>query len=137
MAKTKLPLTALLVLQVVAFVIYPPAYFQRAPQAAVLPPALLLLFVGALVALNSDALSPENARNSLVFIQGINIVVRLMTLFPNLKTPAGNWAWALLVAQIVGMALSWYTMVAMDDYSLRAFVKKKEGDGHGEMTSTA
>jgi hypothetical protein len=126
MSKVKLPLTAILVLQVLAFIIYPPAYFQRAPQAAVLPPALFLLFVAALVGLNSGALSRENTRNSLVFIQGINIVVRMMTLFPNLKTPDGAWAWGLLITQLLGIGLSWYTMVAMENVSLRGFLSKDE-----------
>lgn len=126
MSKTKIPLAALLVIQVVAFIIYPPAYFQRAPQAAVLPPTLLILFVAALIGLNSGALSPENTRNSLVFVQGINIVVRMMTLFPNLKTPEGEWAWALLVTQLMGIALSWYAMVAMENLSMRGFLSKKE-----------
>lgn len=126
MSKTKIPLAVLLGIQVVAFLIYPPAYFQRAPQAAVFPPALLILFVAALVGLNSGALSAENTRNSLVFVQGINLVVRMMTLFPNLRTPEGNWAWALLITQLVGIALSWYAMVAMDDVSMHSFITKKD-----------
>ena len=125
MSNVKLPLAVLLVLQVVAFIIYPPAYFQRAPQAAVLPPALLILFVAALVGLNSGALSAENTRNSLIFIQGINVVVRIMTLFPNLRTENGDWAWALLITQVLGIALSWYAMVAMEDLSMHGLLTKE------------
>ncbi len=126
MSKIKVPLVALLVIQVVAFLVYPPAYFQRAPQAAVLPPTLLILFAAALIGLNSGVLSAENTRNSLVFVQGINVVVRMMTLFPNLKTPEGEWAWALLVTQLMGIALSWYAMVAMENLSMRGFIGKKD-----------
>jgi hypothetical protein len=43
----------------------------------------------------------------------------MMIFFPNLKTPAGNWAWALLITQIIGIALSWYTMVAIERRPLR------------------
>ncbi len=50
----------------------------------------------------------------MIFVQGLNAVVRLMTLLPNLKTPANEWAWGLLAAQIVALALSWYTMVALE-----------------------
>jgi hypothetical protein len=83
------------------------------------------LFAAAIVGLNSGALSAENARNSLVFIQGINIVVRMMTLFPNLRTPGGDWAWALLITQLVGIALSWYVMVAMEGMSMHGLLTKK------------
>ena len=114
MSKSKLPLIALLVLQVVAFLIYPPNYFQRAPQAAVMPPALLILFALGLVGLYTGTLSPENGRNLLIFVQGINTVVRLMSLFPNLKTPDGDWAFALLICHVVGLGLSWFTMVEME-----------------------
>ena len=132
----KLRLAALLIIQVVAFIIYPPAYFQRAPQAAVLPPSLLVLFVAALIGLNSGALSPENSRNSLVFIQGINVVVRMMTLFPNLRTPEGNWAWALLITQIIGIALSWYAMVVLEDTSMQGLLTKKAGHDKAQKAQT-
>jgi len=110
MSKVKLPMTALLVLQVVALILYPPTFFQRAPQAAVLPPALFLLFVLALAGVNTNTLTLEGTRSLLIFVQGINIVVRLMMLFPNLKTSAGTWAWALLVLQLIGIGLSWFLM---------------------------
>lgn len=118
--KNKLPLVVLLLLQVIAFLIYPLSYFQRAPQAAVMPVALLVLFGLAVVGINTGTLSMEGTRSLLVFIQGINLVTRVMTLFPNLKTAAGNWSWGLLIAQVIGMALSWYTMVAMEHRSLHA-----------------
>lgn len=126
MSNHKLPLAVMLIVQVVAFLIYPPAYFQRAPQAAVLPPSLLVLFIAALVGLYTGVLSVENARNSLVFIQGINLVVRIMTLFPNLRTPTGDWAWALLITQGVGIALSWFAMVTIEKVSMRKLMAKTD-----------
>jgi hypothetical protein len=107
-------LIVLLVLQAVAIIIYPPVFFQTAPQAAVLPPALFILFVIALVAMNSGWLSPVAGRSSLIFVQGINIVVRLMMLLPNLKNAAGNWDLLLLVVQIIAIGLSWYSITQMD-----------------------
>ena len=120
MSNSKLPVIVLIALQIIAILIYPPAYFQRAPQAAVMPPALLIFLAVALVTINTGALSLEGGRNLLVFVQGINVVVRMMTLFPNLRTPAGDWAWGLLVAQLIGLAVSWYTMVKMEDYPMHA-----------------
>jgi ABC-type transport system involved in multi-copper enzyme maturation permease subunit len=114
MHSSRTQLIVLLVLQAVAIIIYPLAFFQAAPQAAVLPPALFILFVIAIVAMNSGWFSAEAGRTSLIFVQGINIVVRLMMLFPNLKNAAENWDWLLLIFQIVSMVLSWYTITQME-----------------------
>ena len=107
-------LIGLLILQAVAVIIYPPAFFQTSPQAEVLPPTLFLLFAVALVAMNTGTLSPVAGRTSLVFVQGVNIVVRLMMFLPNLRLANGNWDWALLVIQIIGIALSWFTITQME-----------------------
>ncbi|HOT91771.1 MAG TPA: hypothetical protein PLJ78_03370 [Anaerolineae bacterium] len=114
MSNPRTQLIVLLVLQAIAVIIYPPAFFQSAPQAAVLPPALFILFVAALVAINSGWLSPIAGRSSLIFVQGVNIVVRLMMLLPNLKDASGAWNWLLFVIQIVGIALSWYTITQIE-----------------------
>ena len=114
MSNRRTQLIVLLVLQAVAIIIYPPAFFQTAPQAAVLPPALFILFMIAVVAMNSGWFSAEAGRTSLIFVQGINIVVRLMMFFPNLKNAAGNWDWLLLSLQIIAMVLSWYTITQVE-----------------------
>ncbi len=114
MSNQRTQLIVLLVLQAVAVLIYPPAFFRTAPQAAVLPPALFILFAVALVAMNTGGLSPIVGRSSLAFVQGVNIVVRLMMLLPNLKNAAGNWDWLLLILQVIAMSLSWYTMTQME-----------------------
>jgi predicted ABC-type exoprotein transport system permease subunit len=118
MSRIRLPLVVLLALQVIACLIYPPAYFLRAPQAAVMPAALMVLFILAIVGINTGTLSMEGTRSLLIFIQGINLVIRLMSLFPNLISRDGSWAWGLLITQIIALALSWYTMVAMEHRSL-------------------
>ncbi|HQE92124.1 MAG TPA: hypothetical protein PLH19_05610 [Anaerolineae bacterium] len=114
MSKQRLQLIILLVLQAVALIIYPPAFFQTAPQAAVLPPGLFILLAIAWVAMNNGWLSPEAGRSALIFIQGINIVVRLMMLLPNLKNAAGNWNGLWLGIQIAALGLSWYTITQME-----------------------
>jgi hypothetical protein len=128
MSKHKLPeipTIALFILQVIALLLYSPAYFQRSPQAIVMPPALLILFVLALVGINSEAMSLSAGRSLLVFVQGINIVVRMITLFPNLKAPDGNWAWALLLLQGIGIAISWYTMLKLESFPMQTLKLKK------------
>ena len=115
----KSPMIHLLVIQVIALLLYPLPFFDRAPQAAIMPPTLFILFLVAVVATNTGSLSLEAGKTSLVFIQGINIVVRMIMFFPNLKTPEDTWAWSLLITQIIGIALSWYTMVAIEQRPLR------------------
>jgi len=114
MSNQRTQLIVLLALQIVAIILFPPAFFRQAPQAAVLPPAMILLFVLALVAMNYGWMPAASGRTSLVFVQGVNIVVRLMMLFPNLRNAAGNWDWLLLILQITAMALSWYTITQME-----------------------
>jgi len=126
MLNQRLSLIGLLVLQIIAVLIYPPAFFQRAPQAAVLPPALLILFSLAIVGMNSSVLTPDAGRNSLAFIQGINIVVRMMMLLPNLLSADGSWNWLLLIAQVIGIGLSWFTITQMEKLRLRALLLRNQ-----------
>jgi hypothetical protein len=118
MSRVKLPLAVLMVLQVLAVILYPPDFFRRAPQAIVLPPALLLFFVLGIVGLNTRSLSAAATKTLLIFVQGLNILMRLIMLLPNLRTPAGNWAWGLLIAQLIGIGLSWFTMTALERHTL-------------------
>ncbi len=115
-------LLMLLGLQVIAVLIYPLSFFRASPQAQVLPPALLLLFVAALVAMNTGALNLTAGRTSLVFVQGINIIVRLMMFMPNLKNGDGQWYWSFMVTQIIAMALSWYTITQMEKRQPRSLL---------------
>lgn len=113
-SNSKASLVGLLVLQVIAILIYPPSFFQRQPQAAVMPPTLFILFLLALIGYYTSSLSLEGLRGLLVFLQGVNMVIRMMTLFPNLETPSGDWAWDLLACQILGLAISWYLMPRLE-----------------------
>ncbi len=126
MSKTKLAIT-FIVLQIVAVALYPPSFFDTAPQAAVLPPSILLLLLLALIGVNTGTLDPEAGVRSLNFVQGLNIIVRLMMFFPNLKLKTGQWDIALLIMQLVSIGLSWYLMVQFNNYppSIYVFTKKE------------
>jgi hypothetical protein len=127
--RDRLALIGILVLQIVAVILYPPAFFQRAPQAIVLPPAFLILFVLALIGMNTGVLTPTAGRSSLVFVQGVNIVVRLMMLFANLKTPAGDWDVTLIVLLLVAIALSWATILWMEKRQPRFLLLRQQSMG--------
>lgn len=127
--QNRLALIGILVLQVVAVVLYPPAFFDRAPQAIVLPPALLILFGLSLLAMNTGVLTPAAGRSSLVFVQGVNIVVRLMMLFANLKTPDGEWDWLLIALLPLGIALSWISIMWMEKRQPRFLLLRQRAAG--------
>lgn len=125
--RDRLSLIIVLVLQVIAVVLYSPSFFSRAPQAAVLPPAMLLLFVLSLVGMNTGFLTLTGGRVSLVFIQGINIVVRLMMLLPGAETAEGGVDLVNLFMMIVGIGLSWYTIMWMERAVPRSLLLFKRG----------
>ncbi len=113
--KRELPLSVLLVIQGVALILYAPSFLRNAAQAIVLPPSLFALYIIALIALNSGGLSPEGGRSALVFLQGISIVARLITLLPNLKLPNGQWNWLFLITHIISIVLSWYAIIQIEE----------------------
>lgn len=115
MSQQRKMLYILLVVQFVALILYPPDFFNpavspNAGQAIVLPLAMILLYVLALVGMNTGVLTPELGRTSLDFIQGINIVGRLMMIFPNLML-GGKFNWLFVISQLLAIALSWFAMV--------------------------
>ncbi len=114
MSNPRTALIVLLVIQAIAVLIYPPAFFSSAPQAIVLPAALLFLLGLALLGMNTGFLSPASGRNSLGFVQGVNIVVRLMIFLPNLKNAAGEWNFIFLLLQLIGIGISWYAIIEMN-----------------------
>lgn len=124
MSNPRWSLIGILVLQVIALILYPPTFFTTAPQAAVLPPALLLLLVLALVGMNTGVLTPLLGRTSLTFVQGINVVVRLMMLLPNF-TASGSLHWLFLVMQLLAIGLSWFTITQIEKRPLSTLLLAK------------
>ncbi len=119
--KDRLALIGILALQVVAVILYPPSFFQEAPQAAVLPPMLLILFFLALLGMNTGVLTPISGRVSLVFIQGLNAVMRLLSIPPHAKASEGlNWPF--LIAAVLSILLSWFSIVWMERQHPRTLV---------------
>ena len=129
MQRQRLRVIGLLILQIIAVVLYPPSFFQYAPQAIVLPPAFLLLLVLALIGMNTGVMKPREGRVSLVFVQGINIVVRIMMVFANLRTPRGDWAWLMIITTAISLALSWFTITQMEKQPPRFLLLRRESAG--------
>ncbi len=128
MNKDRLSMIGLLVLQVIAVILYPLNFFREAPQAAVLPPALLIFILLAIAGMNSGVLTPIAGRVSLVFVQGLNVVMRLMMIPPHLRTSTG-WNWPFLVLSLVSIALSWATIVWMGRRHPRTLLLRRAKNG--------
>lgn len=111
--KDRLSMIGLLVVQAIAVILYPPDFFRQAPQAAVLPPTLLILLLLALVGMNSGVLTPVAGRVSLVFVQGLNVVMRLLTIPPHVRASEG-WNWPFLILSVLAIILSWTSIVGME-----------------------
>lgn len=128
MSKDRLSMIGLLILQIVAVILYPLSFFRDAPQAAVLPPALLIFILLALAGMNSGALTPVAGRVLLVFVQGLNVVMRLMTIPPHLRASSG-WNWPFLLLSVISIALSWATIVWMERRHPRALLLRRVESG--------
>lgn len=127
MSRERLTLIGLLLLQIIAIVLYPLAFFRSDPQSAVLPPTLLILLALALLGMNTGALTPLAGRVSLVFVQGVNIVVRMMMFLPNLRTASGTWDWLLIIFTLIGIACSWLVIIQLEKRSPRSLLIRQEG----------
>jgi hypothetical protein len=127
MKKEHVLLIGLLALQVIAITLYPLSFFREAPQSIILPPTFALLFVLALLGMNTGVLTALIGRVSLVFVQGVNIVVRMMMLFPNLRTPEGNWYGSFIVTMLVSIGLSWYAIVQLENRPPQHLLLRKKG----------
>ncbi len=113
MSKRRNTLIILLVLQFVALILYTPSFFRVAPQAIIIPPTLLVLLILGVAGIVFGVLTPALGRSLLIFVQGVNIVVRLMMFFPNLRT-AESWNAGLIILHLLSMGISWYTMMQME-----------------------
>jgi len=108
-------LAGVLLLQVVAIFLYTPQMLFKNIQIAVLPISLFVLFLLAILGLNAGVLTPLAGRNLLVFVQGLNVIMRLLMLMPNAR-PKGNPGWnvTFIVLTLAAVALSWASIVIME-----------------------
>ncbi len=115
MARRYFWLAGVLLLQVVAIFLYTPQMLFKNIQIAVLPISLFVLFLLAILGLNAGVLTPLAGRNLLVFVQGLNVIMRLLMLMPNAR-PKGNPGWnvTFIVLTLAAVALSWASIVIME-----------------------
>lgn len=54
-----------------------------------------------------------------IFLQGLNVIIRLLMLFPSTTTTSGQVDWAYLAFHVFGLALSFYLMLRLDQVDVR------------------
>jgi hypothetical protein len=54
-----------------------------------------------------------------IFIQGLNVIIRVMMLFPNMVSPAGTYFPIYIVAALASIALSFYLLMRLDKTDVR------------------
>jgi hypothetical protein len=119
-------LIGVLLLQILAVILYPPQYLINVPQSGIMPAALILLFIMTFTATNLGVLAPSAGRESLVMIQGLNILVRILLFFPGLNVLAGPWQWLYVICILAGIVLSWYMIIKMEKLLPRKLILKHQ-----------
>ncbi len=57
-----------------------------------------------------------------IFIQGLNVIIRLMMFLPNAKNQAGTWDIAYVIANLIAIALSIYLLFRLDRPDVRSLI---------------
>jgi hypothetical protein len=106
-----------IVLPFVSPLILPPRFYASGAGGPI-------LFLGVLLGVSSLLLSPflwrgkSTALTLAIFFQGLNVIIRLMMLFPNLsKQGVYDIPW--LITSLISMGLSLYLVLRLDQTDVR------------------
>ena len=110
-------------LPLIAVLSYPPALFQisNLSKNGLLFGLVILLFVFLTVFLwtgRSVFLTLS------IFIQGMNVVIRLMMFFPNAFNKTGGVNYAFAITCLLGLVISFYLMLRLDRTDVRTMMVK-------------
>jgi hypothetical protein len=102
------------VLPIIAPLLYPPALLQVGGLLVIGFEVILFLALGfALLRGSSTALTLS------IFLQGLNVIVRLMMFFPHATTQAGTWDIAYVITSLLSMGISTYILLRLDRIDVR------------------
>jgi len=96
------------VAQVVPFLLFPWTFSLQS-----LAFALVLMVMAAFLGWALWTHKPWG-RKLTIFTQGFNIIVRLITFFPNVYQPGRGLNWALLITYLLSAVLSWVILSYID-----------------------
>ncbi len=105
------------VLPLIAVLSYPPQIFLSNPNGLA-----LLLFVAAVFFLLAVMLYRGSSRalTLSIFIQGLNVIIRIMMFFPHSVPSPGNFDFTYMVFSVIGLALSSYLLLRLDRSDIRS-----------------
>lgn len=112
------PLIPVIVIQFLPLLIIPPDLLFSL-NGIIVAVILVLLFIG----LGSAILRKKIwALNLSIFLHGLNIMVRLMMVFPNAMNADGVWNFPFILTSIVSIALSTWFLLRLDKPDFQALV---------------
>jgi hypothetical protein len=119
---TRLAISAILILQVIPLLLFPPSVFGGNSQMLWLPALLVVMVVLGDVQLFVRPSTSPAPWYLLSFAQGVNIISRLMMLWANSSTAQGqtvllNWSYILL--NVVAMAMSMWLLLYLEKPQVR------------------
>jgi len=100
------------VLPALAPLLLPPAMLGSGIVAVGIEIALFIILGIFLMRGNSTALTLS------IFLQGLNVIVRLMMFFPNAMV-LGQIEWVMIIASILSIGLSAYLVLRLDNVDVR------------------
>jgi len=100
-------------LPIIAVLSFPPQILTNGLTVILIITALFLIF-GVLLWRGY-----ERALTLSIFLQGLNVIIRLMMLYPNMASKAGVWNLPLGLALLVGLVISFYLMLRLDRSDVR------------------
>jgi len=116
MMSTKNTFLAIILLQFIPVLLYPPRTLLNGVGVIV----VALLFFGLL----GYGLWRRRlwALTMSIFVQGLNIIVRFMMFYPAAKTPQGTWNVELIVFTAVAVLLSGWILLRLDKPDIRSLI---------------
>jgi hypothetical protein len=102
------------ILPAIAPLLFPPSLIMGAWIAIALD---IILFAALGYALMRGSLT---ALTLSIFIQGLNVIVRLMMFFPNAATPDGTWLAANIITSLLSIGISTYLVLRLDRVDIRS-----------------
>ena len=102
------------ILPIIAPLLFPPETLQGAWIGILLE---VLLFAALGYALTRNRLT---ALTLSIFIQGLNVVIRLMMFFPHAVTPNGAPQFTYIITSLLSIGLSTYLVMRLDRVDIRS-----------------
>lgn len=111
--------------RIVLFFVLPTLAPLLLPLQTLLQGIGVVLFIAALLLATSYFLHQGKrlALTFMIFLQGLNFVVRIMLFFSRSVDTKGTVDWAFAITSVLSMALSFYLLMRLDAVDIRAQIK--------------